>query len=82
MRQTMELAWISAMALAVFVVWLAADVSANAGVGCSALYVIGDAIQPVPNFEVALALRLLVFVGVVVLVSSVRAGGARPLAAA
>jgi hypothetical protein len=96
MRKTTKLAWISAMALAVFVVWLAADVSANAGVGflyavpigfaawwggrwwgavatagCSALYVLGDAIQPVPHFGVALALRLLVFIGVVVLVSSI-----------
>jgi phosphoserine phosphatase RsbU/P len=97
MRKTTKLAWISAMALAVFVVWLAADVSANAGVGflyavpigfatwwggrwwgaiamvgCSALYVLGDAIQPVSHFGVALALRLLVFVGVIVLVSSIR----------
>jgi phosphoserine phosphatase RsbU/P len=97
MRKTTKLAWISAMALAVFVVWLALDVSASAGVGflyaapigfaawwggrrwgavamvgCSALYVAGAAIQPVPHFEVALALRLLVFVGVVVLASSIR----------
>jgi serine phosphatase RsbU (regulator of sigma subunit) len=96
MRKTTKLAWLFAMALAIFVVWLAADVSANAGVGflyavpiglaawwggrrwgaaalvgCSALYVVGDALQPVPNFEVALALRLLVFAGVVILASSI-----------
>lgn len=97
MRKTTKLAWISAMALAVFVAWLATDVSANAGVAflyavpiglaawwggrwwagvaviaCSVLYVVGAAIQPVPSFEVALALRLVVFVAVAVLVSSIR----------
>jgi serine phosphatase RsbU (regulator of sigma subunit) len=96
MRKTTKLAWLVAMALAIFVVWLATDISANAGVGflyavpiglaarwggrrwgavalvgCSSLYVVGDAIQPVPNFEVALALRLVVFVGVVVLACSI-----------
>jgi serine phosphatase RsbU (regulator of sigma subunit) len=97
MSKITQLAWVSAAALAVFVVWLATDIGASAGIGfiyavpvglaawwggrrwaaaavvaCGALYVVGAAIKPVPDFAVALSLRLAVFVGVAVLVSSIR----------
>jgi serine phosphatase RsbU (regulator of sigma subunit) len=45
---------------------------AAAAVGCGGLYVVGAALRPVPDFEVALALRLAVFVAVAILVSSIR----------
>lgn len=97
MTKTAQLAWTCAAALVVFVLWLATDVGANAGIGflyaapvglaawwgggrwgtiavlaCVGLYVLGAAIQPVPDFGLALALRLGAFVAVAILVSSVR----------
>lgn len=39
---------------------------------CVALYVLGTAIQPVPNFGFGLALRLAAFVAVAILVTSIR----------
>lgn len=45
---------------------------AVAVVGCCSLYSIGSLIQPVPDFGLALAIRALAFVGVAVIVSSLR----------
>lgn len=97
MTKTAQLAWTCASALLVFVLWLATDAGANAGIGflyavpvglaawwgggrwaaiavaaCLGLYVLGAAIQPVPHFGFALALRLGSFVAVAILVTSVR----------
>jgi serine phosphatase RsbU (regulator of sigma subunit) len=92
-----RVAWVCAAALAVFVVWIATDASADAGIGffyavpvglaawwggrrlaaitvagCVVLYIVGAMIQPVPDFGLALALRLAIFVGVAAVVSVAR----------
>ena len=97
MSNAARIAWICATALAVFVVWLATDASANAGIGflytvpiglaawwgggrfaaitvasCVVLYNVGALIQPVPDFGLALAVRLIVFIGVAVVVCAIR----------
>jgi serine phosphatase RsbU (regulator of sigma subunit) len=97
MSNSARFAWILAAATTVFVVWIATDPKANAGIGffyavpiglaswwggrragavalagCCVLYVVGALIQPVPHFGIALAARLIAFVGVAVLVSFLR----------
>ncbi len=52
--------------------WFGWKGGAAAVLGCSALYAIGAALHPVPYFGVALATRLVVFVGVAVVVSVLR----------
>jgi len=92
-----RIAWVCATALAVFVIWLATDASANTGIGffyaapiglaawwggarfaaiavagCVVLYNVGALIQPVPHFGLALVVRLVVFIGVAIVVSTLR----------
>jgi serine phosphatase RsbU (regulator of sigma subunit) len=52
--------------------WFGPRAGAAAAVACTALYLVGAAIQPVPDFPVALAVRLIAFAAVVVLVSLLR----------
>jgi sigma-B regulation protein RsbU (phosphoserine phosphatase) len=97
MSNTARVAWVCATASAVFLVWLATDAAANAGIGffyavpiglaawwgggrfaaiavagCVVLYNLGALIQPVPDFGLALAVRVTVFIGVAVVVSALR----------
>lgn len=53
--------------------WGGARWAAAAVAGCIVLYCIGAAIQPVPSFGLTLALRLVIFAGVAVVVSLLRA---------
>lgn len=53
--------------------WGGARWATVAVAGCVALYCIGAALQPVPSFGLTLALRLVVFAGVAVVVSLLRA---------
>lgn len=94
---TARIAWLCALALLVFVVWIATDVSANAGIAffylvpiglatwwlgrraamvavaaCVSLYIIGDLIQPVPDFGAAFAVRLIAFIALAAIVSILR----------
>lgn len=94
---TVRAAWLGALAGAVFVAWIATDVSVNAGIaffylvpiglatwwfgrragalavaGCAALYVLGDAIRPVPDFAAAFAVRLIAFAAVAAIVAFLR----------
>ncbi len=91
---SVRIAWLCALALGIFVVWIATDVSANAGigffyavpiglaawwlgrrgaaiavVGCASLYIVGDLIQPVPDFAAAFAVRLFAFLAVAAVAS-------------
>jgi serine phosphatase RsbU (regulator of sigma subunit) len=52
--------------------WFGRGAAAAAVVGCAALYGIGAAIEPIPDFGLALAVRLIVFIGVAVAVSAAR----------
>jgi serine phosphatase RsbU (regulator of sigma subunit) len=97
LTKTTRIVVICAAAATVFLVWLATDVNANAGIGffyavpvglaawwgglrwaavaalaCTGLYAIGDAINPVPNFGIALISRVIAYIAVAVLVSYLR----------
>ena len=52
--------------------WLGRRAGAIAVAACCCLYVIGALIHPVPDFGLALSLRLIAFVGTVVLIAVVR----------
>ncbi|MGH2975788.1 MAG: PP2C family protein-serine/threonine phosphatase [Solirubrobacterales bacterium] len=92
-----RVAWVCAAALAIFIVWIATEAGANAGIGffysvpiglaawwggrrnaaiavagCVVLYNLGALVQPVPHFGLALAVRLIVFVGVAVAACAAR----------
>jgi serine phosphatase RsbU (regulator of sigma subunit) len=49
--------------------WLGIRAGVAVAVGCCALYALGAAIEPVPDFALALAVRALAFAGVVAVVS-------------
>lgn len=52
--------------------WWGRRVGVAAVLGCVVLYLIGSAIQPVPHFGIAFALRLAAFTGVVIVVTLAR----------